>query len=296
MKVLGKSLLDQQFLKRLDRLALNARMAIKGDMGGNRKSRSKGSSIEFSDFREYIPGDDFRRIDWNAYARFERLFVKLFMEERQANITIFLDVSASMDWGQPNKGVLAKQLAAVFVYLALANFDRVAVVGMQDKPSAYLPYFSGKQMFWQALSFIEGLKFGGKTSLCSAVKGCTFLKRSGGISILITDLFSKDGYKEALEYLQYLKQEVMLIHVMAPQELQPELSGSLRLVDVEGEGVKDVILTPDLLKAYKRVLDEFLSDIKAFCYSRGINYVLVNSSSSMEEVVFYNLMKLGFVR
>ncbi len=294
--VLDKSLLDEQFLKRLDRLALNARIAIKGDMGGNRKSRNKGNSIEFSDFREYIPGDDFRRIDWNAYARFERLFVKLFMEEREANITVFLDMSASMDWGQPSKGVLAKQMAAVFVYLALANFDRVAVVGMQDKPAVYLPYFSGKQGFWRAITFIESLKFNGKTALCSAVKGCHFLKRSGGISILITDLFSKDGYEQALEYLQYLKQEVMLIHVLAPQELEPELSGSLRLVGVEGEEVKDVIVTPDLLKAYKKALDKFLSDIRKFCYARGINYVLVSSANSLEEVVFHSLTKLGLVR
>jgi len=296
MMGLGNSLLDEQFLKRLDRLALNARMAIKGDMGGNRKSRSKGSSIEFSDFREYIPGDDFRRIDWNAYARFERLFVKLFMEEREANITVFLDMSASMDWGQPSKGALAKQLAAVLVYIALANFDRVAVVGIQDKPAAYLPYFSGKQGFWRALSFIEGLKFGGKTSLCSAVKECHFLKSGGGISILITDLFSKDGHEQTFEYLRYLKQEVMLVHVMAPQELDPELSGSLRLVDVEGEEAKDVIVTPGVLKAYRKALDEFLNDVRAFCYARGINYVLASSANSLEEVVFHNLMKPGLVR
>jgi len=296
MMGLGNSLLDEQFLKRLDRLALNARMAIKGDMGGNRKSRSKGSSIEFSDFREYIPGDDFRRIDWNAYARFERLFVKLFMEEREANITVFLDMSASMDWGQPSKGALAKQLAAVLVYIALANFDRVAVVGIQDKPATYLPYFSGKQGFWRALKFIEGLKFDGKTSLCSAIKECPILKPNGGISIMITDLFSKDGYKQALEYLQYLKQEVTLIHLMAPQELDPELSGSLRLVDVEGEEAKDVIVTPGVLKAYRKALDEFLNDVRAFCYARGINYVLASSANSLEEVVFHNLMKPGLVR
>lgn len=289
-------LLDQEFLKKLDGLILNTRTALQGDIGGNRKSRSKGNSIEFSDFREYVTGDDFRRIDWNAYARFERLFVKLFMEEREANVTVFIDLSGSMDWGEPNKGKLAKQLAAVFVYIALANLDRVSVAGIQERPGAYLPYFSGKQGFWKALKFIEDLEFGGKTSLNEAIKSYTHLKQGGGISIVITDLLSKDGYEEGLKYLQYLKQEITLLHIMAPQELEPEVSGSLRLTDVEDQEIRDITVTPQVLKAYKRTVDEFLNSVRDFCYTRGINYVLTSSAASIEQVIFTNLTRLGFVR
>jgi len=291
----GDPLLDQYFLKKLDGLVLNARAALKGDMGGNRKSRSKGTSIEFSDFREYVVGDDFRRIDWNAYARFERLFVKLFMEEREASITVYVDLSGSMDWGRPNKGRLAKQLAAVFVYIALANLDRVSVMGIRDDVSTYLPYFSGKQGFWKALKFIDELEFGGKTSLSNSIKRYACIK-PGGISILITDLFSKDGYQEGLRYLQYQKQEITLVHIMAPWELEPELSGNLRLIDVEDGKAKEIVVTSQVLKAYKKTVDEFLKEVGTFCYTRGINYIPINSAVTVERVVFENLVKFGLVR
>ncbi len=156
---------DAEFLQKLERLTLPGTKLIQGGTGGRRRSKAKGSSIEFSDFREYTPGDDYRAIDWHAYARFERLFIKLFMEEREANITIFLDTSASMDYGQPSKGVLAKKLAAVFAYIALANYDRVGIAALNDGISDRYPYFSGKPGFFKALEFIDRLPFSGRTSL-----------------------------------------------------------------------------------------------------------------------------------
>jgi len=270
-------------------------MVVKGATGGNRKSSHKGSSVEFSDFREYVYGDDFRRIDWNAYARFERLFIKLFMEEQETLITIFLDCSKSMDWGEPHKGNLAKQLGAVFAYLALANFDRVGLAGLSEKPEYHLSPFSGKQGFWNALRFIEGIPYGGKTKLNTAIQSYPSLGNRGGISIILTDLFSKDGYQDALKYLQYQKQEITLIHILAPQELDPPWSGSVRLLDSEGEESREITITPHILNSYQKALKSFIWETQSFCHQRGIHYILVNTAMNLERIVFDNLMKIGVI-
>jgi len=287
---------DQEFLRKLDHIALTTRTAVKGEAGGNRKSRSKGSSVEFSDFREYARGDDFRRIDWNAYGRFERLFVKLFMEEREAVVSIFIDCSKSMDWGQPNKGVLAKQLAAVLAYLSLANFDQVAVIACNDTLWSNLPTLSGRGSFWRVLQYLEGLPFEGQTALSHSIRSYLSLGGRGGISVVISDLFSKDDYREGLKYLQYKRQEVVLLHLLAPQELEPELEGSIRLLDREGEEPREIQVTPMVLKGYKRVLEEFIREQKEFCHNRGIHYIPVSSGLSLDQVVFGSLFRLGIIR
>lgn len=286
---------DENFLKKLDRLALATKMVVKGETGGNRKSSHKGSSVEFSDFREYVHGDDFRRIDWNAYARFERFFIKLFMEEQESLVTIFIDCSKSMDWGQPHKGTLAKQLSAVFAYLALANYDRVALVALSERPEFQLAPFSGKQGFWKALEFIDKIPYDGKTRLNAAIRNYSNLGGRGGISIILTDLFSFDGYEETLKYLQYKKQEITLVHILSPQELEPKWSGSFRLIDSEGGEPKEITITPQILRSYKKVLKSFLQEVQGFCYQRGINYIPVSSALSLEQVVFDKLVRLGVI-
>lgn len=286
---------DQEFLNKLDRLSLGTRMAVKGSTGGQRKSTNKGSSVEFSDFREYALGDDFRRIDWNAYARFERLFIKLFMEEQQSRITIFLDCSGSMDFGQPNKGFLAKQLAGILCYLALNTFDRVTLVCINEGVERHLPPFSGKQGFWRALKFIEETPFDGKTSLNTAIKRYRSLGSQGGSTIILTDLFSQDGYQEAIKYLQYQKQDVSLIHILSPEEMDPPWGGSIRLIDKEDQGYRDVNLTSRMLRDYRKTLEKFLRETKEFCYNRGIHYIPMNSGDSLDDIVFDKLVKIGVI-
>lgn len=293
---MAQTLLDQNFLHKLERITLTARMMAKGDAGGNRKALAKGTSVEFADFREYAPGDDYRRIDWNAYGRFERLFIKLFTEERQTAVTIFIDDSGSMDWGDPNKGFLAKQLAAALAYIALANFDRVAIAALNQQVQDHLPAFSGKQGFWNALRFIDELPFGGKTNLTAAIKSYSALGSRGGIAVVLTDLFSEDGYKEAMKYLQYQKQEVTLIHILAPQELDPPWQGSVQLQDKEGYESRDITIKPDVITAYKKALNEFLNDNRQFCYDRGIAYIVLSSVLDIDKAIFDNLFKLGVVR
>ncbi|MGI6537189.1 MAG: DUF58 domain-containing protein [Caldicoprobacterales bacterium] len=289
---------DPDFLKKLERLALHGSRLVQGGTGGNRRSKAKGSSIEFSDFREYSLGDDYRSIDWNAYARFERLFIKLYMEEREANVTVFLDCSASMGEGKPVKGVLAKKLAAVFAYIALSSYDRVGIAAINDKVSGQLPYFSGKQGFSRVLAFLDALPFEGRTSLNKSIASFNSLRGRRGISIVLSDFLAEDGYLEAFKYLKYQQQDVIAIPILSPEELDPPLSGTLRLLDAEDREGRpvEVEITPNTLSLYKKALHEYFSSLKNACMNMEIPCIQVSSAVSMDELIFEKLHHAGVIR
>jgi uncharacterized protein (DUF58 family) len=181
------SIFDSDFLNKLRQLSIAARVVIPGGNSGNRKSRSKGSSVEFSDFREYSAGDDFRRVDWNAFGRFEKLFVKLFMEEREAKISIYLDLSNSMDWGTPHKGIAARRLAAALAYIALCGMDRVSLSCIYGHELKTRDSLRGKQALPNLLNFLDNHLYQGTTLLTRAVRSSN-MKGENGISIIISPL------------------------------------------------------------------------------------------------------------
>ncbi|WHH59613.1 DUF58 domain-containing protein [Petroclostridium sp. X23] len=278
------NIFDSEFLRKIEQLRIDCRKLMSSNGNGNRKSRSKGSSVEFSDYREYAAGDDFRRIDWNAYGKFEKLFLKLFTEEREARINIFLDTSGSMDWGEPHKGIQGKRLAAALAYIGLSNFDRVSVYSVNEQLHSSRKSIHGKDAFWQVLRYLNDLPFEGVTNLSRAIK--TFDGSGGaGISILISDLMSFDDVKDGLKYLQYKKQDIILCQLLSPEELHPSIGGSVRLLDVETGEAKDITVSHRLIKAYQNVLDGFKDDIKKYCFKRGIRYIELSSEISMESMV-----------
>ena len=287
---------DTDFLRKLDRLVLQGSKVVQGGTGGNRRSKAKGSDIEFSDFREYTLGDDYRSIDWNAYARFERLFIKLYMEEREANITIFLDTSASMDQGEPNKGTLANKLGAIFAYMALANYDRVGIASLKDASWSQLPYFSGKPGFTRALEFIDELPFGGETHLNQSIPAFVPLQGRKGISIVLSDFFDREGYKEAFEYLKFQQQDIMAVQILSPEELDPQLSGALRLIDSETLEAVEVEISPHTLNLYQNALHGFLKDFKETCSRLQAASLQVSSDISLDLLVFEKLQQAGMIR
>lgn len=285
---------DTEFLKKLDTIAINVRMLMSEGGGGNRKSRSKGSSVEFSDFREYAMGDDFRRIDWNAYGRFDKLFVKLFMEEQEAMINIFIDSSKSMSFGSPKKSELALKLSGVMAFLALNNMDRVCINSINKDSFKQSSAVTGRSMFDRCIAFLEAIDFIGETDLNAAIKKKEI--RSRGMAVIISDFFSPGGIEEAIKYLLFKKQDVFLIHVLSPEELNPELEGQVRLLDSETGNVMDVAVTPALLKQYHSKLNEFNNGIKEFCSRMGASYIQVSSSDSIEKIVFEQFTGAGVIR
>ena len=284
---------DTDFLKKLDTIVLNARMLMSEGSGGNRKSKSKGSSVEFSDFREYTIGDDFRRIDWNAYGRFDRLFVKLFMEEREALVNIFIDGSKSMDYGSPKKSELALKLSGVFAFLALNNLDRVCINSLKLNNIKSSTHVTGRVMFDRCMSFIESIDFSGETDINSSIKKKDF--KSRGVSIILSDFFSPGGIEEAIKYLMFKKQDVVLVHVLSPEELNPELDGQVRLVDSETGKPMDIAVSPILLKQYHKELNSFTNGIREFCTRMGASYVQISSGESIDKIVFEDFTRAGVI-
>ncbi len=291
---MSERIFDTEFLKKLDTIAINVRMLMSEGGGGNRKSRSKGSSVEFSDFREYAIGDDFRRIDWNAYGRFDKLFVKLFMEEQEALINIFVDSSKSMSYGIPKKSELSLKLAGILSFLALNNLDRVCINSISSEAIKQSTAVTGRSMFDRCITFLENINFAGATDINSCIKKKDF--RSRGMSVIISDFFTSGGIEDAVKYLLYKKQDVFLIHVLSPEELKPELEGQVRLLDSETGKVMDVAITPALLRQYQAKLSEFNNQIREFCSKLGASYIQVSSADSIEKIVFEQFTEAGVIR
>jgi len=277
-------LFDSKFLQKIQQLTLNARFSLDGISAGNRKSRSKGSSVEFSDYREYTPGDDFRRIDWNAYGRFEKLFIKLFMEEREAHVTIFLDVSKSMDWGEPNKSIASRRLAAALAYISLANFDKVSMVCVDESIQQICRDIRGKNFFYRITDMLENVNYSGKSDIYRAIQSYRTIT-GRGITVVISDLFSEGNFSNLLKHLKYYKQAVYICHILSPQEIHPVINESVRLVDSETDEILDITVTPSLLNSYNKALNSFKSRIEQECIKWGAHYFNFSSELAIEEMV-----------
>lgn len=282
--------MTDSFLSRLDRLCLAMRGRAQGGAGGSRRSRQTGSSAEFSDYREYIPGDDIRRLDWNAYARFDRLFLKLFMEEQESLVTILLDASASME----AKWASARAAAEAVGYLALTGGDRLCLQILKDGRTLRSPQFAGRAAYPRLTGFLDTCMPDGKTgTITEAVKHAEGLKK--GLCFLITDGYTEDGLKEALDYLRYMKQETAVIQTLSGGELKPDLEGAVRLTDSESGEQTDLLADRGALDAYQDALEAFLKQIRETCASREAPYMLLDSRQSFEESFIPLLSKSGMI-
>jgi uncharacterized protein (DUF58 family) len=286
-------LFDGEFFKVLQNLNINIKKSANYGASGARKSRVKGTSVEFSDFREYVPGDDFRRIDWNAYGRFDKFFIKLFMEEREALINIFVDSSKSMNFGEPSKSALALRLAAAFSYIALNNLDRVCINSLKNKELRATEALSGKLMLQRALSYLKDIEHEGTTDINASISKKDF--KSKGVSIILSDFFTDNGIAEAVKYLTYKKQEVILIHILSPEELEPNYYGQVKLIDSETREDRNIILNPSIMKAYKKQLTSFKSSLREIASKYGAAYIEASSEESIDKIILEKFMRSGIV-
>jgi len=257
-------LLDPGFLRRLERLAVAARRPSDAPFKGEHSSARHGRSVEFSDFRSYVPGDDFRHIDWNAFGRLEKLFLKLFKEETEYSVYVLLDVSASM--GLPeDKLHYARRLAAALAYVSLCNFDRVLVAGLDDSLGATHGPMRGKGRAVRCFAFLQGLVASGASDLERAVLDFARLRPRRGIVIVISDFLQEADPFEGLKRLRAMRHDVFAVQVLAPEELDPSLGGDLKLVDVETRAEREVTITPSVLDAYRDVVARYVQGIGERC-------------------------------
>jgi uncharacterized protein (DUF58 family) len=288
--------LDASIVQRLDSLALLTRWPMASGRSGRRRSPLAGSSMEFSDYRRYAPGDDFRRIDWRAYARLERLFLRVFEAEENLTITVLIDCSDSMYHGKPAKAPLATALAAAISYVALKCEDRVIVGALTDRLAAYRKAGSGKNAIWTVGEFLNRLPRSGTTDLNRALYDLGRIVSGPGLTIVISDFLAPGGYQTGIRAVRQLRQEVALLQILAPDELEPDLQGDWRLRDSEGGGNVDVSASPSVLSAYRQRLALFTQELASFAHSYAMTYTLIPSDTSIIDVVQRILRQVELVK
>lgn len=289
-------LLTPQFLKKLETLQVLSKKIIRGTIKGERSSVKRGRSVEFSDYRDYVPGDEIRIIDWNIYGRLDKLFVKLFVEEEELILYLLVDRSVSMDFGTPSKLEIALKICAALSYVALANYDRVSLGLMDTEMSGFQPPIRGKKQVFRVFEFLENVKPGGKTSLKSALGQFASRKMRPGLVVILSDFLDAGDFLSSLEFLMFKKFEIFLLHILDPFELDPDIGGDVKLIDVETGDFKEVTVTDQLLDMYKSNLEQFCGQIRSFCRNTGAGYLLAPTSVPFEDLVLKYLRLENLLR
>ncbi len=293
---MSEQLLPPELVARLERLHLATRKVFHGRFKGERRSRRKGQSVEFADYRDYVPGDDLRFIDWNGYARLDRLYLKLFLEEEDIHFYVLLDASESMNFGQPTKLQWAVWLAAALGFVGLVRGDRVSVHVLRGSGAEASAPLRGRVSVPRLVEFLEQIAPGGPTDLVQAVKRFALASSSKGIVVLVSDLLDKSGYEDALRTLLARELDIYVVHVLSQEELDPDLSGDLRLIDAEDADVAEVTVTAGLLRRYKQTVENFRRVARTFCTRRGMAYLGVDNAAAVEDVVLRHLRQRGLVQ
>lgn len=295
------SYLNDGFFSRLETLALELKADLRGFFGGKHLVRTYGQTVEFADYREYMLGDDIRRIDWNLYSRFEKFFLKLFTDERQMHVQIFLDCSASVGKEDPKKGEYAVAIASALGFLAVHNMDKMSF-NMIKGDKAENPYGTivGKTSFFRAISELEKVEYEGDSNLEKAITTCPNTSSGDGLTVIISDFFTDSDWKKAVDYLVYKKRQVLLVQIMTPDEIEPVYDGRLNLIDSEAEDLIDprnmkLKITRSHQLAYEEAMKDFRADLKSFCVSRGADFICIDTDKSVEKTLFGELLKVGIM-
>jgi len=326
-------LLGPGLAARLDRLDLLSRRLFAGKLPGERRSKRRGRSVEFDDYREYVPGDDLRHVDWNVLARLDRFFVKLFREDQDLSLQIVLDASPSMDAGEPGKLVFATRLAMALAYIGLVNQDRVALhtyrgpgAGMRSlapvrgRPNArriaaeLLECLDSRSGFsGEATELIssgvgaEGLRTGSRAVAAAdfnaALRSIAFSRRGTGVTVVLSDFLLREGWRPGLNALFGAGgYDTWCLQVLSPGEIDPATErprgffGDLRLSDSENAAAAEVTVSGAMIKRYRIALDSHCGSLKADCRARGMHYALVPSDTRVDDFVMSALRRTGLLR
>ncbi len=296
-QVAEQTLLDPQLMSKLEQLELLTRKIFRGTMKGERRSKRRGESVEFADFRNYVPGGDLRFLDWNVYARLDKLFLKLFLEEEDLHVSILFDTSKSMDWGKPvTKGLYAKRVAAALAYIGLCNYDRVSLYAFSDYLQYEMKGIRGKRLTAQMLSFLQGIELEGGSNLVNTCKHYAIRHPQRGVVVLLSDFLDKNGYEAGLRYLLGRDLDIYVIQIMSPDELEPTIIGDLKLRDVEDGDLAEITVTRALINRYKQNLQAYCRSLKEYCSRRGVNYLFATTEIAFDQLILNFLRRRGLLK
>jgi len=292
-------LFDADFLKQLETLRLLSRRLVNGRQRAERRSAKRGSSIEFAEYRRFTAGDDWRNIDWNAYARWKQLVLKLFVEEEDLHVHLLLDCTLSMDWGEPNKFDVSRQLVAGLAYLALSNLDRAGVVPLGNPEHPIWRPSRGRGKFLALLRHLAICEVDDRADrLTSIVRTWTDTRPRRGLTVLVTDLWGRDDKDafQSLDLLRHARQEIAVLQVVHPGELTTEGRGDFELVEGETGLSRKILVDPAIRKAFAAKVESYQTNLSRYCRRHGIAFLHTLCTTSPEDTLKAALLSGGFVR
>lgn len=292
-----KFVINDEFLQQLETLQTILKNNVAGMFGGNRRSHSLGSSSEFADYREYIPGDDITKIDWNVYARFERFYMKLYLDERQMHTRIYIDASASMDHGDGRKADQAVRLAAAFAYLSVCEMEKVSIYVIKDDGvHEIISSLVGKDAYVSSIGKLNDITFDSDSYISRAIVPSK-VGFGDGMSIIISDFLTDNDYEMAVDHLISKNRDVFCVQVLSVAETNPQFMGKFHLFDVENiENDYKKNIDRDIIAAYKMALDHVIERVRGLCESRGAGYMLAPADEDINEIFFKKLTDMGVLK
>lgn len=292
-----KFVVNEELLQCLDTLQLYVRNNVAGKFGGNSRSRNYGSSAEFADHRDYMVGDDISRINWKAYARLDRLYLKLNLDERQMHTRIYIDASRSMEWGEGKKAEQAIRLAAAIAYLSASNMDKVSVYAVNGEcVTEIVSSIVGKDSYLSSIGKLNEITFGGECRISDAILP-TGVGYGDGVSVIISDFLTDHDYERCIDHLVSKRRDVLCLQVLDREEINPHFAGRYQLYDSENlERIYKKNIDADIKAAYRAALEYVKSRVSGYVTARGGSYLLVASDESMNEVFLGKLAAVEVVK
>lgn len=291
---MAKFEITEELLAQIENLQMLLKNNVAGMFGGNHKSRTYGSSCEFADYRDYVDGDDTTKLDWNAYARFDKLYLKLFLDERQMHTRIYIDASRSMEYGDPGKAQRALLYAATLAYLSVCEMDKVSIYVIKDKAvHEIIRSMVGKEAFLSSINKLEEIVFDGDSFISEAIVPEN-VGYGDGLSVIISDFLTDNDYEAAIDHLIGKRRDVFCLQILSLSEITPQQRGKVHFFDSENPSLfyrKDI--DREIAKAYKRALEYATSRIRDYCNARGADYLLVSAEDKPQDVLFEKLVNMG---
>ncbi len=292
-------LIGSDLMAKLDRVDVMSRKIFAGKLQGERRSKKRGVSVEFADYRHYSHGDDLRFIDWNIYARLDKLFLKMFLEEEDLSLILAIDTSASMHWGNPSKFIFNQRLAMALGYIGLANHNRVTLYSFDTDEVRPLSSLRGLRRTREMGEWILAQEPGGSSNFNDAMRTIALSRQGKGVMVILSDFMLKEGYEKGLRYLAGGGFDTFCMQVLSPEEIDPAkhgLAGDLKLTDIEDDDVAEVTVSAALLKQYKQNLDGFCGKLREFCVRRGMMHLTIDTDTNMETLLLDYLRKRGLLK
>ena len=292
-----KMVIDEAFLSQLEQLGTLLKNNVAGMFGGNRRSKNLGSSCEFADYRDYMPGDDVTKIDWNAYARFDKLYEKLYFDERQMHTRIYIDASRSMAHGSEDKAEAALKLAAAFAYLSISEMDKVSIYAIRGNQLEDIAIgMVGKDSYLGCVGRLNELEFDSDSKISEAIVPSA-VGRGDGYSIIISDFLTDENYEAAIDRFAEQKRDILCVQILSREELNPQMRGKMHLFDSEDQAkFFRKKIDQDVVRAYKDALRYVTDRIRSYCESRGGFYMLTSADAELSEIFFDKFIDMGVVK